>query len=90
MNCTEWQNCTDTCDGGVGYEGNVYGSLQIACHPDASLQQACRAGDGRYAMVQAKTQIASAMKELMRRKPVSRIRVVEICRAAGVGRQTFY
>ena len=34
--------------------------------------------------------IAHKMKELMHQKPLSQIRVMEICRAAGVGRPTFY
>ena len=34
--------------------------------------------------------IAQKVKELMHQKPLSQIRVMEICRAAGIGRATFY
>lgn len=34
--------------------------------------------------------IADKMKELMKKKPISRIRVSEICEAAGIDRSTFY
>ncbi|MBR3356609.1 MAG: TetR family transcriptional regulator [Solobacterium sp.] len=34
--------------------------------------------------------IAETMKELMKQKPIDRIRVTEICRAAGIQRPTFY
>ncbi|MBQ3461467.1 MAG: TetR family transcriptional regulator [Solobacterium sp.] len=34
--------------------------------------------------------IANTMKELMKQKPIDKIRVTDICRAAGIQRPTFY
>lgn len=34
--------------------------------------------------------IADKMREIMKRKPLSKIRVTEICEAAGIERPTFY
>ena len=34
--------------------------------------------------------IANTMKELMKQKPIDRIRVTDICRAAQIQRPTFY